>query len=35
MLIALVLAVMMGLGGGLFPAVRAARMNLVQAMRGG
>ena len=35
LLVALVLAVMMGLAGGLFPAVRAARMNLVQAIRGG
>jgi len=29
------IAVVMGLVGGLYPAVRAARMNLVQAIRGG
>jgi putative ABC transport system permease protein len=28
-------AIMMGLVGGLYPAIRAARMNLVQAIRGG
>ena len=28
-------AIAMGLAGGFFPAVRAARMNLVQAIRGG
>ncbi len=33
--IALGVAVAMGLAGGFFPAVRAARMNLVQAIRGG
>ncbi|MFO0590029.1 MAG: ABC transporter permease [Polyangiaceae bacterium] len=33
--IALGVAVGMGLAGGLFPAIRAARMNLVQAIRGG
>lgn len=32
---ALVVAVAMGLFGGLYPAVRAAQMNLVQAIRGG
>lgn len=32
---ALVVAVVMGLLGGLYPAIRAARMNLVQAIRGG
>lgn len=31
----LAVAVLMGLAGGLHPAIRAARMNLVQAMRGG
>lgn len=33
--IALGVAIAMGLAGGLFPAIRAARMNLVQAIRGG
>lgn len=33
--IALFVAIGMGLAGGLFPAIRAARMNLVQAIRGG
>ena len=33
--IALGVAIAMGLAGGFFPAVRAARMNLVQAIRGG
>lgn len=33
--VALVVAVAMGLLGGIFPAIRAARMNLVQAIRGG
>lgn len=33
--IALGVAIGMGLAGGLFPAIRAARMNLVQAIRGG
>ena len=33
--IALGVALGMGLAGGLFPAIRAARMNLVQAIRGG
>ena len=33
--IALFVAVLMGLFGGLFPAVGAARMQLVQALRGG
>ncbi|MEZ4312632.1 MAG: FtsX-like permease family protein [Polyangiaceae bacterium] len=32
---AMTVAVVMGLAGGFYPAVRAARMNLVQAMRGG
>lgn len=32
---ALIVAVVMGLFGGLYPAVRASRMNLVQAIRGG
>ena len=35
MITALVVAVGMGLIGGLYPAIRAARMNLVQAIRGG
>ncbi len=33
--IAMGVAIGMGLAGGLFPAIRAARMNLVQAIRGG
>lgn len=33
--IAMTVAIAMGLAGGLFPAIRAARMNLVQAIRGG
>lgn len=33
--IAMTVAIFMGLAGGLFPAIRAARMNLVQAIRGG
>lgn len=32
---ALIVALVMGLIGGFFPAIRAARMNLVQAIRGG
>jgi len=35
MITALVVAMGMGLIGGLYPAIRAARMNLVQAIRGG
>ncbi len=35
MITSLVVAVLMGLVGGLFPAVSAARMQLVQALRGG
>jgi putative ABC transport system permease protein len=35
MVTSLIVAIVMGLFGGLFPAVRAARMNLVQAIRGG
>lgn len=35
MITSLVVAVVMGLMGGLFPAVTAARMQLVQALRGG
>jgi putative ABC transport system permease protein len=33
--VALLVAVLMGLVGGLYPAIRAANMNLVQAIRGG
>lgn len=35
MITSLVVAVLMGLVGGIFPAVSAARMQLVQALRGG
>lgn len=33
--VSIAVAVVMGLIGGLYPAIRAARMNLVQAIRGG
>lgn len=35
MAVSMAVAVVMGLLGGLYPAIRAAQMNLVQAIRGG